>query len=211
MHVNVTPWWLARTFPVSKRFTSVQKDIYDIVLNAQEAAVSLLKPGKLFRDIHLFACEKLVEGLQQIGLMKGDTKEAVAQGAHALFFPCGLGHMMGLDIHDMENLGENFVGYNEEIKKSTQFGLKSLRLGRQLEEGFVITVEPGLYFNPNLIDEWAAEKKFLSFINYSKLEAYKNVSGIRVEENFLIIRQGSSVLGKKLAKTPTEIEDLRIG
>lgn len=201
---------LTRTFPVSTKFTHIQREIYDIVLNAHESAVSLLKPGILFRDIHLYACEKLVEGLQQLGLMKGDAKEAVAMGAHALFFPCGLGHMLGLDIHDMENLGENYVGYSEEIKKSTQFGLKSLRLGRPLEEGFVVTVEPGLYFNPNLIDEWAAEKKFLSFINYPKLEAYKKLSGIRVEEDFLIIPDGSRLLGKKLAKTPYEIEDLRI-
>jgi Xaa-Pro aminopeptidase len=150
-----------------------------------------------------------VEGLQQLGLMKGDIKEAVLQGAHALFFPCGLGHMMGLDTHDMENLGENFIGYNDTIKKSTQFGLKSLRLGKPLEEGFVITVEPGLYFNPDLIDEWAAEKKFLSFINYSKLEEYKKLSGIRVEEDFLITRDSKQLLGKKLAKTPTEIEELR--
>jgi Xaa-Pro aminopeptidase len=158
----------------------------------------------------LFACEKLVEGLQQIGLMKGAISEAVSQGAHALFFPCGLGHMLGLDTHDMENLGENFVGYNEQIKKSTQFGLKSLRLGRALEEQFVVTVEPGLYFNENLIDEWAAEKKFLSFINYPKLEEYKNLSGIRVEEDFLITGDGARLLGTKLAKTPTEIEELRV-
>jgi Xaa-Pro aminopeptidase len=200
---------LTRTFPVNKKFTTIQRNIYDIILNAHEAAVALLKPGKLFRDIHLSACEKLVEGLQQLGLMKGDASEAVAQGAHALFFPCGLGHMMGLDTHDMENLGESFVGFNEEIKKSTQFGLKSLRLGRQLEEGFVITIEPGLYFNQNLIDEWAAEKKFLSFINYPKLEQFKNLSGIRVEEDFLIIEGGCKVLGENLAKTPTDIENLR--
>jgi len=200
---------LTRTFPVSSKFTNIQREIYTIVLNAHEAAVSLLKPGILFRDVHLFACGKLVEGLQQLGLMKGDIKEAVLQGAHALFFPCGLGHMMGLDTHDMENLGENFIGYNDTIKKSTQFGLKSLRLGKPLEEGFVITVEPGLYFNPDLIDEWAAEKKFLSFINYSKLEEYKKLSGIRVEEDFLITRDSKQLLGKKLAKTPTEIEELR--
>lgn len=201
---------LTRTFPVSKKFTPVQRDIYDIVLHAHESAVALLKPGKLFRDIHLFACEKLVEGLQELGIMKGDIKEAVATGAHALFFPCGLGHMMGLDTHDMENLGENFVGYNEEIKKSTQFGLKSLRLGRPLEAGFVVTVEPGLYFNPDLIDEWEAVKKCESFINYQKLKDYRKFSGIRVEEDFLITEQGSKVLGKQIAKTPTEIEDLRI-
>lgn len=201
---------LTRTFPVNKKFTSIQKTVYDIVLNAHESAVSMLKPGVLFRDIHLGACEKLVEGLQHIGLMKGNIKEAVALGAHALFFPCGLGHMMGLDIHDMENLGEKYVGYNEDIIQSTEFGLKSLRLGRPLEEGFVLTVEPGLYFNPDLIDEWAAGKKFTSFINYNKLQEFKKLSGIRVEEDFSITTKGSKLLGKKLATIPAEIEELRL-
>lgn len=201
---------LTRTFPISKKFTSIQRTIYDIVLNAHQSAVSMLKPGILFRDIHLFACEKLVEGLQQIGLMKGNVKEAVALGAHALFFPCGLGHMLGLDIHDMENLGEKYVGYNDKIIQSTVFGLKSLRLGKALEEGFVITVEPGIYFNPDLIDEWAAAKKFLPFINYNKLREYRKLSGVRVEEDFLITPKGSRLLGKKLAKTANELEALRL-
>jgi Xaa-Pro aminopeptidase len=201
---------LTRTFPVSKKFTTVQRNVFDIVLNAHESAVAQLRPRKLFRDVHLFACEKLAEGLQQLGIMKGDIKEAVALGAHALFFPCGLGHMLGLDTHDMENLGEIYVGYNETIKKSTQFGLKSLRLGKELEQGFVITVEPGLYFNPDLIDEWAAEKKFEEFIDYQKLEAYKSLTGIRVEEDFLITHNGAQLLGKKFAKTTNEIEDLRL-
>ena len=201
---------LTRTFPVSKKFTNIQRELYDIVFNAHEAAVELLKPGVLFRDVHLFACEKLVEGLHQLGLMKGDIKESVSMGAHALFFPCGLGHMMGLDTHDMENLGEQYVGYDKLIKKSNQFGLKSLRLGKALEEDFVITVEPGLYFNPDLIDEWAAEKKFESFINYDHLENFKNISGVRIEEDFLITTKGSQLLGKQLAKTAEEIEELRL-
>jgi len=201
---------LTRTFPVNKKFTNIQRELYDIVFTAHKAAVELLKPGILFREVHLFACEKLVEGLHQLGLMKGDIKEAVALGAHALFFPCGLGHMMGLDTHDMENLGEQYVGYNKSIKQSKQFGLKSLRLGKELEEGFVITVEPGLYFNPDLINEWSAEKKFESFINYDRQENFKNVSGIRIEEDFLISTQGSQLLGKPLAKTADEIEELRL-
>lgn len=201
---------LTRTFPVSRSFTTAQKAIYDIVLQAHQAAVTMLKPGILFRDVHLFACEKLTEGLQQLGLMKGDIKDSVAEGAHSLFFPCGLGHMLGLDTHDMENLGEQYVGYNDEIKQSTQFGLRSLRLGKPLEAGFVLTVEPGLYFNPGLIDEWEAEKKCYNFINYEKLKAYKGFSGIRVEENFLITPDGSLLLGKELAKTSNEIEALRV-
>jgi Xaa-Pro aminopeptidase len=200
---------LTRTFPVSGRFTSMQKDIYDIVLAAHQSAADMLKPGILYRDVHLFACEKLTEGLKQLGLMKGDVKEAVAQGAHALFFPCGLGHMLGLDTHDMENLGEKYVGYNDDIIQSTQFGLKSLRLGRALEEGFVITVEPGLYFNPQLIDEWAAEKRCNIFIQYDKLNSYKNAGGIRIEEDFVITKNGSLLLGDPLPKTAKEIEIVR--
>ena len=141
--------------------------------------------------------------------MKGDIKDSVAQGAHALFFPCGLGHMMGLDTHDMENLGEQYVGYNDEIKQSTQFGLRALRLGKPLEAGFVLTVEPGLYFNPDLVDEWNAEKRLVDFINYDKLEPYRKLSGVRVEEDFLITADGSLLLGKALAKKPHEIEGLR--
>ena len=200
---------LTRTFPVSSTFSTNQKAIYDIVLQAHQSAVSMLKPGVLFRDVHLFACEKLTEGLQQLGLMKGDIKDSVAQGAHALFFPCGLGHMMGLDTHDMENLGEQYVGYNDEIKQSTQFGLRALRLGKPLEAGFVLTVEPGLYFNPDLVDEWNAEKRLVDFINYDKLEPYRKLSGVRVEEDFLITADGSLLLGKALAKKPHEIEGLR--
>jgi Xaa-Pro aminopeptidase len=200
---------LTRTFPVNESYSTMQKEIYSIVLHAYEAATALLKPGVLYRDIHLFACEKLTEGLVQLGLMKGNPRDAVAHGAHALFFPCGLGHMMGLDTHDMENLGEIYVGYDDEIKQSTQFGLKSLRLGRALREGFVLTVEPGLYFIPELIDQWAAEKKHSSFINYENLEGYRSLGGIRIEEDFLITSSGCQLLGKQLAKTTNEIEGFR--
>ena len=200
---------LTRTFPVSNSFSTIQKEIYALVLNTLQAAAGLLKPGILYKEVHLFACEKLVEGLQQFGLMKGDVKEAVAEGAHALFFPCGLGHMMGLDTHDMENLGEQYVGYTDELKKSTQFGLKSLRLGKALEEGFVLTVEPGLYFIPELIDQWEAEKKFTRFINYDKLSPYKTLSGIRLEDDYLITKNGCKLLGKHLPKLPEEIESFR--
>jgi Xaa-Pro aminopeptidase len=200
---------LTRTFPVCKTFSAIQKEIYALVLNTLQAAAALLKPGILYKDVHLFACEKLVEGLQQFGLMKGDIKEAVADGAHALFFPCGLGHMMGLDTHDMENLGEQYVGYTDELKKSNQFGLKSLRLGKELEEGFVLTVEPGLYFIPELIDQWEAEKKFTRFINYDKLSPYKTLGGIRLEDDYLITKNGCQLLGKQLPESPEEIESFR--
>lgn len=202
---------LTRTFPVSNQFTSEQRTIYDIVLNSYEAAVAALRPGVFFRDVHMLACEKLTEGLQQIGLMKGDVKESVAAGAHALFFPCGLGHMIGLDTHDMENLGEEYVGYTDDLKKSTQFGLKSLRLGRQLETGFTITVEPGLYFIPELTEQWAAMKKFTSFICYDKLDAYSNFGGIRIEDDYLVTETGSRKLGDPFSYNPDEIESWRSG
>jgi Xaa-Pro aminopeptidase len=200
---------LTRTFPVDAKFTNQQREVYDIVLAAHNEAVKALKPSTLFKDVHLLACEKLTEGLQQLGLMKGNVKEAVHAGAHALFFQCGLGHMMGLDVHDMENLGEQYVGFNEYLKKSTQFGLKSLRLAKPLETGFVLTVEPGLYFIPELIDLWAAEKKFEEFINYDKVEAYKNFGGIRVENDYLITEDGSRLLGDGLPITADEIEVIR--
>lgn len=199
---------LTRTSPVGGRFSSLQKQVYNIVLTAQKAALDALKPGKKFIDIHLLACEKLTEGLQQLGLMKGNAKEAVAAGAHTLFFQCGLGHMMGLDVHDMENLGEQYVGYTDDLKKSTEFGLKSLRLARELDEGFVVTVEPGLYFVPELMDIWKAEKKHTQFINYDNLDAFKNFGGIRIEDDALITKTGSRILGNPLAKTSQEIEAL---
>jgi Xaa-Pro aminopeptidase len=200
---------MTRTFPVGKKFTTLQREMYDIVLSAQEAAVRALHPGVLFRDVHFLACEKLMEGLKAVGVAKGDPKEAVAAGAHTIVFQCGLGHMMGLDVHDMESLGEEYVGYTDELKKSKEFGLKFLRLARALEPGFVVTIEPGLYFIPELMDQYRAERKFMDFINYDKLEAYRDFGGIRIEEDLLITGKGSRLLGKPLAKAADEIEALR--
>ncbi len=197
---------LTRTFPVSGKFTSQQKDIYEIVLTAHEAALSALQPGVYYKDVHLIACTKIAEGLKSLGLMKGDITEAVQEGAHAAFFPCGLGHMLGLDTHDMENLGEEYVGYTEDFKKSKQFGLKSLRLGKQLEEGYVLTVEPGVYMNHILFEELASKNLHKNFINYEKLEQYKDFGGIRVEEDVLITNNGHRILGDYLPKTAEAIE-----
>lgn len=196
---------LTRTFPVGKAFTSLQQDVYNIVLNAQLKAIEALQPGVLYKDVHLLASEHLVRGLIDLGLMKGDPKLAVAEGAHTLFFQCGLGHMMGLDVHDMENLGEEYIGYTAELKKSKDFGLKSLRLGRALEPGFVVTVEPGLYFIPVLIDSWAAENKHAQFINYNKVKQFRDFGGIRIEDDFLITATGSRLLGPPLIKTVAEL------
>lgn len=199
---------LSSTFPVDKAFTPRQKEIYQIQLNAYHAAIAALKPGVSNRDIHLLACRTLAEGLKAIGLMKGDLDEAVQQGAHAMFFPCGTGHMMGLDVHDMEDLGEKYVGYDGQ-PRSSQFGLKSLRLARPLETGFVITIEPGIYFIPELIDRWRAEKRFCEFLDYEKLESYRNFGGIRNEEDFLITRDGQRRLGAPKPVGIDEIEALR--
>jgi len=185
---------LTRTFPVDPTFTNKQKEIYEIVLKSETEAAKIMKPGVLFKDVYTLSAEYLVDGLKQLGIMKGDVQEAVQAGAHTLFFPCGLGHMMGLDVHDMEDLGEQYVGYTDELKKSTEFGLKSLRLGKALEPGFVLTVEPGIYFIPELIDLWQAEKKHHNFINYDKLDVYRNFGGARVEENFLITETGYQLL-----------------
>jgi Xaa-Pro aminopeptidase len=203
------PGDLTRTFPVDKHFTTIQKEVYQVVLNAQQQAAEALKPGETFLDIHLLACEKLVDGLKDLGLMKGNSKEAVNNQAHTLFFQCGLGHMLGLDIHDMENLGEQYVGYDETMTKSKIFGLKSLRLARKMEPGFVLTVEPGIYFIPALIDIWKAEQKLSDFINYDRLEQFRNFGGIRIEEDFLITTSGARLLGDPIAKSVTEIENLR--
>lgn len=201
---------LTCTFPVDKTFTSRQKDVYQIVLDAHLAAVAAVKPGRPFREIHLLACRTLAEGLKGLGLMKGDMDAAVAEGAHAMFFQCGLGHMMGLDVHDMENLGEVWVGYDG-VAKSTQFGLKSLRLARPLEPGFVITVEPGLYFIPELMHRWKAEGKFLDFLNYDRIETFADFGGVRIEEDLLVTETGHRILGKPRPRTITEVEAIRQG
>ena len=186
---------LSSSMPVGQRFSTRQEEIYNIHLESFHAAVSQLKPGTPFRNAHLAAAAKIAEGMKGLGLMKGDPQEAAAIGAYALFFPCGVGHMMGLDVHDMENLGEQYVGYADGERKSTQFGFKSLRLARPLEPGFVFTVEPGIYFIPELIDQWATEKRFADFICYDKLHAWRDFTGLRNELNYVITTDGVRRLG----------------
>lgn len=195
---------MSSTMPADKKFTQRQRDVYDIQVAAHEAAVAALRPGIKFVDVYEKSCAVIMEGMKSLGFAKGDLMEAVKAGAHAMFMPCGLGHMMGLDVHDMENLGEVYVGYNGQ-PKSTQFGRKSLRLGRELEPGFVLTIEPGIYFIPELIDLWRSEHKFTEFLNYDKLETYKDFSGIRNEEDYLITEDGARLLGKKI---PLHAEDV---
>lgn len=200
---------LTSTYPVGKKFTTRQREVYEVVLHAHKTSVAMLKPGIQFIDVYRNACLKIVEGLKDLGLMKGDTREAVAAGAHAMFFQCGLGHMIGLDVHDMENLGEEYVGYTDILKKSTQFGMKSLRLGKALEVGFTLTVEPGIYFIPQLIDRWKAEGKFTEFIKYGALESYRDFGGVRVEEDYAITTSGARLIGKKFPIEVNEVEAVR--
>jgi len=199
---------LSSTIPVDPKFTDRQREIYEVVLASHQAAVGALRPGVNHLDVHLLACRTIARGLKDLGLMKGDPEEAVKEGAHAMFFPCGVGHMMGLDVHDMEDLGEVYVGY-EGRPKFTQFGLKSLRLARPHKPGFVTTIEPGVYFIPQLIDLWRAEKKFASFLNYEKIEGYRNFGGIRNEEDYVITADGARRLGKYKPMTIAEVEAVR--
>jgi len=202
---------ITRTIPVSGKFTSKQKEIYQIVLDAQLEAIKAMKPGVKFREVHLIAARVIAKGLKQLGFLKGKTGEIVAAGAHALFFPHGLGHMLGLDVHDMEILGEEYVGYDEKTKRSDQFGLAYLRMGKELKPGHVMTVEPGIYFIPELIDLWKKEKKFTNFIDYGKVEKYRKFGGIRIEDDVLITKDGHRVLGKPIPKTIAEVETMCVG
>jgi Xaa-Pro aminopeptidase len=199
---------ITRTIPIGGKFSELQKQVYRIVMNAQDEAIAVSKPGVEFKNVHILACKHLTSGLKDLGLMKGDIDEAVDAGAHALFFQCGLGHMMGLDVHDMEGLGEQYVGYTDTIKRNPQFGICSLRMGRSLEPGFVMTVEPGLYFIPQLIDTWKADNKLSQFINYDQVEKFKDFGGIRLEDDILITAQGNRLLGKPIPKTINEVENL---
>ncbi|MEM7370018.1 MAG: aminopeptidase P family protein [Bacteroidota bacterium] len=202
---------MTRTFPVGRQFTAKQKEIYQIVLDANVQTAEVLKPGITFKEVHLLAAKIIATGLTDLGLMKGNVEEAVEAGAHALFFPHGLGHMLGLDTHDMEDLGEDYVGYTDTLKRSPQFGLKSLRLGRTLKPGFVLTIEPGIYFIPALIDKWREEGKHTGFINYDALESYKDFGGIRIEDDHLITVENSRLLGEPVPKTIEEVEEVRGG
>lgn len=198
---------ITRTYPVGGKFSAQQKEIYNIVLKANTETIKASVPGRTYREVHLMAARIIAAGLKELGIMKGDLDEAVAAGAHALFFPHGLGHMLGLDVHDMEGLGENNVGYSESLKRSEQFGLAYLRLGRELEPGFVVTNEPGCYFIPALIDQWKGEKKHARFINYDLVEKYRGFGGVRIEDDVLITDSGSRVLGTPIPKTVEEVED----
>ncbi|HNX66704.1 MAG TPA: aminopeptidase P family protein [Bacteroidales bacterium] len=196
---------LSSTVPVDPHFTSRQRDIYEIALASHNKAIEMLRPGIPFREVYLESARVIVRGLKDMQLMKGNVDDAVEAGAHALFFPCGLGHMMGLDVHDMEDLGEVYVGWAGN-PKPTQFGIKSLRLGRPLEPGFVFTIEPGIYFIPELIDQWKASGHNKEFLSFDRIKEYRTFGGIRNEENYLVTETGSRLLGKPKPKSVADVE-----
>lgn len=197
-----------RTYPVNGKFTRRQLDIYKIVEECHDHALSISKPGIRYYDVHMSVCRLMAERLKELGLMKGDTDEAVNAGAHAMFLPHGLGHMMGMDVHDMEGLGQNYVGFDEETQPSAIFGTNALRMGRRLEKGFVVTDEPGIYFIPALIDDWKARGLHKDFLNYGMLETYKDFGGIRIEDDILITDDGCRFLGdERIPYHPEDVEE----
>jgi Xaa-Pro aminopeptidase len=200
-----------RTIPVGGKFSQKQKDIYNIVLAANNIGSSLTKPGVTYQSVHLQTARVIAAGLKELGLMKGDVDVAVANGAHALFFPHGLGHMMGLDVHDMEDYGQVHVGYDDEIRPIDQFGTAYLRLGRRLQPGFVITNEPGIYFIPALIEKWEKEGINKEFINFERAKSYLGFGGIRLEDDVLVTETGARLLGKRIPISTEEVEAVVAG
>ncbi|PKQ65105.1 Xaa-Pro aminopeptidase [Labilibaculum filiforme] len=197
-----------RTIPVGGKFSQKQKEVYEIVLAGINKGNELIRPGVTYQSIHLEVCKVLASGLKEIGLMKGNVEDAVKAGAHALFMPHGLGHMMGLDVHDMEDFGENLVGYDEKVQRIDQFGTAYLRLGKELKPGFVITNEPGIYFIPALMDKWKQEGLHLDFINYDKVNEYRNFGGIRLEDDVLVTKDGNRLIGKRIPVSVEEVEKI---
>ena len=195
-----------RTYPVSGKFTERQLDIYNIVVECHDHVLNVARPGVRWYDVHMDVCRLMTERLKELGLMKGNTEEAVRAGAHAMFLPHGLGHMMGLDVHDMEGLGQQYVGFDEETRPSTQFGTNCLRMGRRLQENFVVTDEPGIYFIPALIDDWRTSGHCKDFLNFDLLETYKDFGGIRIEDDLLITKDGCRFLGS--SRIPYRAEDV---
>lgn len=197
-----------RTFPSNGKFTQKQREIYSIVEACHDYVLDVAKAGIKWRDVHIEVCKRMTDGLKEIGLMKGDTEEAVACGAHAMFMPHGLGHMMGMDVHDMEGLGQRYVGFKDTETPSDQFGLCYLRCGREVEEGFVMTDEPGIYFIPALINDWKSQHKFEQFINYDLLDTYRDFGGIRIEDDILIQKDGCRFLGtSRIPYHPNDVEE----
>ncbi|KAA3618792.1 MAG: aminopeptidase P family protein [Calditrichaeota bacterium] len=199
---------ITRTVPVSGKYSPRQRDIYSLVLEAQQKSIAASKPGVKFQDVHLLACREIVSGLKDLGLVKGSVDAAMEAGVFGFFMQCGLGHQMGLDVHDLEGLGEELIGYDAVTKRSGMFGLKSLRFGRELKTGHVMTVEPGIYFIPALFDLWKKEKMLTDFINYDAVEKWLDFGGVRIEDNIVITETGNRVLGKHIPRSIDEVESI---
>jgi Xaa-Pro aminopeptidase len=197
-----------RTVPIGGKFSQKQKEIYELVLAANNNVLSFTKPGILYRDAHMIAARTITEGLMDLGLMKGNIDEALSNGAHAMFFPHGLGHQMGLDVHDMEDYGEDYVGYDDRIKRVSQFGTAYLRLAKEMKTGFVFTNEPGIYFIPALIDKWKSENINSEFINFDKVNEYRDFGGIRLEDDLVITDTGCEILGERIPISVDEVENI---
>ena len=195
-----------RTTPIDGKFTPRQREIYSIVEACHDHVLDIARPGVKWWDVHFSVARLMTDRLKEVGLMKGDTEEAVRNGAHAMFFPHGLGHMMGMDVHDMEGLGQQYVGFDDEVRPSGQFGTNCLRCGRRLQEGWVMTDEPGIYFIPALIDDWKSRGLHKDFINYDLLETYKDFGGIRIEDDILITADGCRMLGRE--RIPYHLDDV---
>lgn len=197
---------ITRTFPVDGKFDSRQREIYEIVLAALAEATAAVRPGTPFLDVYKTAARAQMEGLKTLGLARGDSHEAVELGAHAAFLQCGTGHMVGLDVHDMESYGEDLVGYDDRVRRSPLFGVQYVRLGRALEPDWVVAVEPGIYFIPELIDRWSAEGKFAQFVNWEKVATYRDFGGVRIEDDVLVTADGQRVLGRPIPRSVAEVE-----
>ena len=196
-----------RTYPTSGKFTAKQREIYQIVCDCNEFAFSMTRPGISYREVHLKTMHLMLEELRALDIVRGDVQDMVEAGIAGLFMPHGLGHNMGLDVHDMEDYGENYVGYDDDQSRSPQLGLGSLRMARKLVPGNVITDEPGIYFIPALIEKWKSEKTDKGFVNYSKLESYYDFGGIRLEDDVLVTADGARRLGKeRLPISPDDVE-----
>jgi Xaa-Pro aminopeptidase len=199
---------ITRSFPVNGKFTTKQKEIYSIVLEMEKSCIEFISPGIKYKDVHLLANKILIQRFKELGILKGDDQDMLDQGVAGLFMPHGLGHMIGLDVHDMEDIGENYVGYEEGQVRANYLGLKSLRLAKTLQPGYALTVEPGIYFIPQLIDKYKSENRFSDFVNYSKLEDYYDFGGIRIEDNILVSDSGSRLIGDYIPKEIHEVEDV---
>lgn len=199
---------ITRTYPVGGKFSTQQKAIYQIVLEAQEEAIKAIKPGIPYREVHLIAATVIARGLKELGLMKGAVEEAVNHGAHAMFFPHGIGHMIGLDVHDMEDIGEDYIGYDDEFKRSEQFGTAYLRMAKRLQPGNVVTVEPGIYFIDPLIEKWHSEGRYRDFIDYREVIKFRGLGGIRIEDNVAVTEDGHKIIGNPIPKSVEDVQNL---